>query len=115
MEQATLRCLLGAPVPPWSLCGLSVCLPCSPCQVTDLAFVERGGRRLVSCSKDEHVKVWDLDTQHCCQTVVGHRCERAGGAQGVDGTWAAAAGWVAEAAGAAAPWLGTSQFRWSRS
>ena len=37
-------------------------------------FVERGGRRMVSCSKDEWVKVWDLDTQHCCQTVVGHRC-----------------------------------------
>ena len=44
-------------------------------KVTDLAFVEgrRGGRRLISASKDEHVKVWDLDTQHCCQTVVGHR------------------------------------------
>ncbi len=43
--------------------------------MTDLAFVEgrRGGRRLVSASKDEQLKVWDLDTQHCCQTVVGHR------------------------------------------
>ena len=37
-------------------------------------FVERG-RKLVSCSKDEHVRVWDLDTQSCVQTVVGHRGE----------------------------------------
>ena len=42
--------------------------------VTDVAFVERGGR-LLSASKDSHVRVWELATQHCCQTLVGHRCE----------------------------------------
>ena len=41
--------------------------------MTGLAFLERGGR-LVTCSKDSFVKVWDLATQHCSQTVVGHRC-----------------------------------------
>lgn len=39
-------------------------------QITDLAFLEGAGQgRLASGSKDELVKVWDLDTQHCCQTV----------------------------------------------
>ncbi|EEH55715.1 uncharacterized protein MICPUCDRAFT_18664 [Micromonas pusilla CCMP1545] len=49
-------------------------------QVTDACFVDgdnnadtRGasasGRRLVTCSKDATVRVWDLDTQHCAQTV----------------------------------------------
>ncbi|CAM9467436.1 unnamed protein product [Heterosigma akashiwo] len=32
-------------------------------------------RGLVSCGRDALVKVWDLDTQSCCQTVVGHRAE----------------------------------------
>lgn len=38
-----------------------------------------GGMRLrnglASCSKDTLVKLWDLDTQSCVQTVVGHRGE----------------------------------------
>lgn len=30
----------------------------------------------VACSsKDSFVKWWDLDTQHCFKTVVGHRSE----------------------------------------
>lgn len=51
--------------------------------VTDVAFLEGrgegGGCRLrnglASCSKDTLVKLWDLDTQSCVQTVVGHRGE----------------------------------------
>jgi len=40
-------------------------------QITDLAFLGGSGAdKLASSSKDELVKVWDLDTQHCCQTVV---------------------------------------------
>jgi len=39
-------------------------------QITDLAFLGGAGQgRLASGSKDELVKVWDLDTQHCCQTI----------------------------------------------
>lgn len=30
---------------------------------------------LVSSSKDALVKVWDMDTQHCCQTLTGHKGE----------------------------------------
>lgn len=30
---------------------------------------------LVSSSKDTFVKVWDLETQHCVDTIVGHRKE----------------------------------------
>lgn len=29
----------------------------------------------MSSSKDGLVKVWDLDTQHCCQTLAGHKAE----------------------------------------
>lgn len=29
----------------------------------------------MSCSKDTFLKVWDLQTQHCVQTVIGHRSE----------------------------------------
>ncbi|KAG5188489.1 WD40-repeat-containing domain protein [Tribonema minus] len=46
--------------------------------VTDVAFLPAGGalaRGAVSCSKDTLVKIWDLETQHCVQTVVGHRSE----------------------------------------
>lgn len=40
-------------------------------QITDVAFLGgNGAGRLVSVSKDETARVWDLDTQHCCQTVV---------------------------------------------
>lgn len=59
-------------------------------QITDLAFIDTkspspdlgtttspasattGLGRLVSGSKDELIKVWDLNSQHCCQTVVCH-------------------------------------------
>ncbi|KXZ47023.1 hypothetical protein GPECTOR_38g260 [Gonium pectorale] len=34
-----------------------------------------GQSKLVSCSKDGLLKVWDLDTQHCCQTLGGHKAE----------------------------------------
>ncbi len=56
-------------------------------QVTDAVFVERpgaeegsgtasAGARLVTCSKDATVRVWDLDTQHCAQTIaaLGAEC-----------------------------------------
>lgn len=41
------------------------------------AFVTRGGGAglLVSGAKDGALKVWDLDTQHCCQTLGGHKAE----------------------------------------
>ena len=51
-------------------------------QVTDAVFVEAegaapaasktsasAGARLVTCGKDATVRVWDLDTQHCAQTL----------------------------------------------
>lgn len=45
-------------------------------QVTDLAFVGGGDSGspsfLVSTSKDEHVKVWDLAAERCRQTLVCH-------------------------------------------
>jgi U3 small nucleolar RNA-associated protein 12 len=46
-------------------------------EVTGLVFCDTQGAtpRLVTCSKDSHLRVWDLTTQHCVQTVVGHRCE----------------------------------------
>ena len=37
-------------------------------------FVTRGDR-LISCSKDGLVKVWDLATQHCSQTISGYKAE----------------------------------------
>ena len=33
------------------------------------------GDRLISCSKDGLVKVWDLATQHCSQTISGYKAE----------------------------------------
>lgn len=33
------------------------------------------GNKLISCSKDSHIRVWDLATQHCSQTLVGYRGE----------------------------------------
>jgi U3 small nucleolar RNA-associated protein 12 len=33
------------------------------------------GARLVTCSKDSTVRVWDLDTQHCAQTVAALEAE----------------------------------------
>ena len=46
-------------------------------EVTGVVFWDTQGAtpRLVTCSKDSHLRVWDLTTQHCVQTVVGHRCE----------------------------------------
>eukprot|EP00743_Colponemidia_sp_Colp-15_P004854 GILK01005231.1.p1 GENE.GILK01005231.1~~GILK01005231.1.p1 ORF type:complete len:974 (+),score=234.40 GILK01005231.1:60-2981(+) len=38
-------------------------------------MIVKRGVRLVSSSKDSLVKLWDLDTQHCTQTLVGHRAE----------------------------------------
>jgi U3 small nucleolar RNA-associated protein 12 len=44
--------------------------------VTGVSFLQRGSQSLlVSVSKDTLLKVWDLDTQYCIQTIVGHRCE----------------------------------------
>jgi U3 small nucleolar RNA-associated protein 12 len=41
--------------------------------IVDIAFL--GDSHIVTCSKDTLLKVWDLETQHCIQTVVGHRAE----------------------------------------
>ena len=38
-------------------------------------LLSAGGGMLVSASKDGFVKAWDLDSQHCVQTVVSHRSE----------------------------------------
>lgn len=38
------------------------------------AFLQQGNK-LISCSKDSHIRVWDLGTQHCSQTLVGYRGE----------------------------------------
>ncbi|CAM9221880.1 unnamed protein product, partial [Choristocarpus tenellus] len=46
--------------------------------VTDVSFLviaDRLPNGLASCSKDTLVKLWDLDTQSCVQTIVGHRGE----------------------------------------
>ena len=41
--------------------------------VTDIVCLSKN--IIMSSSKDTLMKVWDLDTQHCIQTVVGHRSE----------------------------------------
>lgn len=44
--------------------------------VTGIAFLNRGNQKLlVSVSKDTLMKVWDFETRHCIQTIVGHRAE----------------------------------------
>lgn len=43
-------------------------------QVTDLVFID-SAKKLVSCSKDKFVRVWDLEMQHCVQIVSGHHSE----------------------------------------
>ncbi|ORX92914.1 Utp12-domain-containing protein [Basidiobolus meristosporus CBS 931.73] len=53
--------------------------------ITSLKFMTRGGSRtndsvntagyLLSSSKDTLVKLWDLATQHCVETLVAHRSE----------------------------------------
>ena len=40
--------------------------------MTGLAFLDRTNR-LVSCSKDSYLKVWELATQHCAQTIAGYK------------------------------------------
>lgn len=42
--------------------------------VTGLAFLNKVNA-LLSCSKDMLVKIWELETQHCIQTLVGTRRE----------------------------------------
>jgi U3 small nucleolar RNA-associated protein 12 len=61
-------------------------------EITDMFFLRKRGMHalgdnesqtgdeisqmwLVSSSKDTTIKVWDLHTQHCMQTLVGHRSE----------------------------------------
>ena len=33
------------------------------------------GNTLITASKDNLIKLWDIDTQHCYQTLVGHKSE----------------------------------------
>lgn len=45
-------------------------------EITDCKFIEKeNSRYVISSSKDSLLKVWDIDTQHCIQTVVGHPSE----------------------------------------
>lgn len=49
-------------------------------QITSLHFLnvnENGvfASHILSTSKDTLIKVWDITTQHCIETVVGHRSE----------------------------------------
>ncbi|RWW06832.1 hypothetical protein GW17_00029813 [Ensete ventricosum] len=44
------------------------------CDVTDLVFLD-SGKKLVTCSKDKFIRVWDLEMQHCIQIVTGHHSE----------------------------------------
>lgn len=39
-----------------------------------MKFLEAGDQ-LITSSKDSLVKLWDLQTQHCVETLVGHRSE----------------------------------------
>ncbi len=42
--------------------------------ITDCLFLELNGHNhLISSSKDTFIKIWSLDTQHCIQTLIGHR------------------------------------------
>src|SRR5437763_227946 len=42
--------------------------------ITDCVFVF-SDQKLITSSKDSFVKIWDIESQHCVQTVVGHRNE----------------------------------------
>jgi U3 small nucleolar RNA-associated protein 12 len=42
--------------------------------ITDVVFLESRNLLLTS-SKDTLIKMWDLETHHCIQTLVGHRGE----------------------------------------
>lgn len=59
-------------------------------QITGMRFLQSGSNEdgpstsngsykppsfLVTCAKDTFVKLWDLTTQHCIQTIVAHRSE----------------------------------------
>ena len=45
--------------------------------ITGIGFLRSGNRQnlLVSSSKDTQMKVWDVDTRFCIQTILGHRSE----------------------------------------
>lgn len=45
--------------------------------ITGIGFIRSGSRQnlLVSSSKDTQMKVWDVDTRFCIQTILGHRSE----------------------------------------
>lgn len=42
--------------------------------ITNAQFFDKNSK-VVTSSKDSFVKIWDLETQHCVQTIVGHRNE----------------------------------------
>lgn len=42
--------------------------------ITQVAFMQDQSV-VISAAKDSFVKFWDLDTQHCFKTLVGHRTE----------------------------------------
>jgi len=45
-------------------------------QITGLKFLNlNGANHLISVSKDTLLKLWDLTTQHCIETLIGHRSE----------------------------------------
>jgi U3 small nucleolar RNA-associated protein 12 len=45
--------------------------------ITAVLWIERAGAAatLISASKDALIKIWDVATQHCMHTIVGHRAE----------------------------------------
>jgi WD40 repeat protein len=54
----------------------SIFLSCIAIRDEGLGFFTRHNESyLVSVSKDTLMKVWDLSSQYCVQTIVGHRCE----------------------------------------
>ncbi|KAJ3206540.1 hypothetical protein HK099_000505 [Clydaea vesicula] len=56
-------------------------------QISGLLFLPiEGLNHLVSTSKDTLLKVWDLSTQHCVETVIAHRTEVWSVASSRDGT-----------------------------
>jgi len=42
--------------------------------ITDIVFIE-SKKLIVTSSKDALVKMWDSETQHCVQTLIGHQSE----------------------------------------
>src|SRR6266480_2235427 len=47
-------------------------------QITSIRFLPRpllGDHKSISSSRDTLLKLWDLSTQHCMETVVVHRSE----------------------------------------